>query len=413
MKIALVDNMNNNFFAFARYLKDLGMDITLYTIPNRHMDHFDIYADTFKSQNELTYVKHFPCSIDNKSWFFFQRKKIYREFKDYDIIISCGLSSAFMERAGIHSHIIIPYGSDLYDIPFRKIKFGLNFYFVRTLFWSHQAHFQKNAYRKAEAFVTDDEYELYGTAVKKLGLSALNVGIPMLYNFEDIDNTQNHELWSFLDNHDFIVFNHARQYWKSNSDNLHDHHLYGGLKRNDKLLKAFAQFVKKTNFKSPLLVLFEYGVDTEETKILLKKLGIESYIKWMPTMHRKHIMYGLKKATFTSNAFRENKTDIGGVCYESLAAGTAHINNCADALKNPKHKFYQSPMIHALHENEIYNIFVDYEQNPDKYERIASESQKWFNEHLGIELAKKYVKVMEKLSMNKQSYNTIRDIFEN
>jgi hypothetical protein len=40
MKIALVDNMNNNYFAFARYLKDLNIDVHLYTIPNHHMKHF-------------------------------------------------------------------------------------------------------------------------------------------------------------------------------------------------------------------------------------------------------------------------------------------------------------------------------------------------------------------------------------
>lgn len=414
MKIALVDNMNNNFFAFARYLRDLGIDADVYTI-STVSKHFDINADTFKKESQLTYVKEFPCSVKNKSWLFFNKNKILNKFEHYELIISCGVSSAYLERAGIFSDIIIPYGSDLYDIPFRNYRFKISLDFIRSIFWRQQAKYQVKAYNKTRVLVSDDGYELYAEALEKLKLKCLNIGIPMLYNFEDIDNSENQKIWSFLEQYDFIVFNHARQHWKSYNVGLKDFEKFGGLKANNKLIKAFANFVKVSKYKKPLLVLFEYGPDFNETKKLVRELKIEEFVKWMPTMNRKNILYGLSKATFSTNAFRENTTDIGGVCYESLAIGIPHINNCFEAIKNSNHKFYKSPMIHALSEEDIFNIFIDYEKNPNKYKEIGKKSKEWFDEYLGLGLAKRYVKLIELLANNKlltQNDKIIRDIFE-
>ncbi len=63
IKVALVDNMNNNFFAFARYLKDAGIDAHLYEIPNNSMDHFKPQADTFEDVSKMKWIKQFPCTF--------------------------------------------------------------------------------------------------------------------------------------------------------------------------------------------------------------------------------------------------------------------------------------------------------------------------------------------------------------
>lgn len=415
MKIALIDNMNNNFFAFARYLRDLNIDADVYTI-STVSKHFDISADTFIKKSQLAYVKEFPCAVKNKSWLFFDKNKIFDQFKDYELIISCGVSSAYLERAGVFSDIIIPYGSDLYDIPFRNYRFEISLDFIRSIFWKHQAKYQIKAYNKTKILVSDDGYELYATALEKLNLKCLNVGIPMLYNFENIDNFENQQIWSFLEQYDFVVFNHSRQHWKSYEVGLEDFNHFGGLKRNDKLINAFSKFLKQTLYENPLLVLFEYGPDVDKTKKLINDLNIHQYIRWMPIMQRKNIMYGLSRATLSTNAFRENKTDIGGVCYESFASGVPHINNCIEAIENPKHKFYQSPMIHALSEDDILNIFLDYEKNTQKYKKIGQESKEWFDEHLGLGLSQKYVTLIQMLVDDEfltQNDKKIRDIFEN
>ena len=45
MKIALIGNQNNNFFALLRYFKDLNLDVTLFLF-NNEADHFLPVKDT-------------------------------------------------------------------------------------------------------------------------------------------------------------------------------------------------------------------------------------------------------------------------------------------------------------------------------------------------------------------------------
>ena len=402
MKIALVDNMNNNFFAFARYLRDLGLDVYLYTIPQTSMDHFLPEADTFKDIKSLSYIKSFPCSM-KKGWLFFPKRKIKQEFESYDFIISSGVSSAFLNKAGLVSDIIMPYGSDLYDIPFRKFKLSFSIYkMIRGYFESERSYHQRQAYYKTRLLSSDDGYEIFFEALKKLNLKSNNFGCPMLYNREGINTKENIQLWSFLGQYDFIVFNHARQHWKSYNVGLKDFEKFGGLKANNKLIKAFANFVKVSKYKKPILILFEYGNDVDESKELIEILGVKDFVKWMPKMNRRNILYGLSKANLATNAFRENMLDIGGVCFEAISVGVPLINNCQDSNNNQNHKFYNSPMIHALSEEDIFNIFIDYEINPKKYEEIGKKSKEWFDDHLGIGLAKQYSELIHLMVEDKE-----------
>ena len=52
IKVALIDNMNNNFFAMCRYLRDANIDAYLYTISSKD-DHFLPQADTACNVDEL------------------------------------------------------------------------------------------------------------------------------------------------------------------------------------------------------------------------------------------------------------------------------------------------------------------------------------------------------------------------
>jgi len=417
-KIALVDNMNNNFFAFARYLRDEGVNAHLYKVSNRKIPHFEPEADTFVDISNEKWIHNFPLEVNNKGWLFFSKRKVYNEFKNYKIIISCGLCNAFLLRGGVKVDIIMPYGSDLYDLPFRNVKLSFSLDFIRSFLWYHQGKYQRESFLKASLVIANPNYNLYREPLNKLELQICNFGIPMVYNKENLENDKNMKLWGFIKNHDFIVFNHSRQYWRSNikEDNISEFDKYGGLKRNDKLIKAFARFIKVTRLKSPILVLFEYGIDVESSKQLITELGINKYVKWMPTLPRKYILYGLSKATFSANAFRENIVDIGGVCYESMAVGTTLINNCIEVIKDKKYKFYNAPIVHALSEDDILNIFIDYEKNPKKYKEIGKKSKEWFDKHLGIGLAKKYVKLIELLTKDKTltcKDERVKKIFKN
>lgn len=395
MKVALIDNMNNSFFAFARYLSDECIEAYLFCLDNVSK-HFSPEADSFSKLSSLKYIFQLEYKKTILKEFLFCNRQLKKSLESYDIIIACGPMIAILEKNNIKVDIAIPYGWDLYSFPFFKFNYKSP---IKSLINWLLARYQRKGLFNSRVMIADINYDLNRLALEKLDISTYYYpGIPMVYTKEVESKVNLDSQWSFLEEHDFIVFNHSRQWWKTKGmDVLIDFDKYGGTKRNDKLIEAFAEFIKKSKFKKPILILFEYGIDVEASKELINVLNISEYVRWMPTMDRKDIMLGLYYATFTSNAFRQNDIDIGGVCYESLACGTCHLNNFEDIKHNKNILFHDAPMIHALSKDEILNIFIDYESNPKKYEKLALDSKKWFDEKLGLGLVKKYIKLMELL----------------
>ncbi len=412
LKVALIDNMNNSFFAFTRYLRDEGVDAHLFCIKGEN-SHFEPHADTFKDVDTLDYIHFLPFKPSNRLKLMIWRPSLKKLLNDFDLIIASGGAIGFLELENITIDLVIPYGSDLYANPFKTFNSKSP---ISSAIRAYMAEHQKKGLQKARVMVMDRGFTLYRTALDKLQIKSYISASPMVYNRELEDTSIHLREWDFLDDHDFIVFNHSRQWWKSKVDaQLEDFETYGGAKRNDKVIKAFAEFLKTTRFKKPLLVLFEYGPDYQASKELIHDLKIEGQIKWMPISFRKNIMYGLSKATFATNAFRENLAGIGGVSNEALACGVALINNM-QGLDSPAMIFASSAIIHAVTEDEIRDIFIDYENNPEKYKAIAKQSKKWFDDTAGRGLAKKYVKLLTLLASDKtitQEDSRVREIFAN
>jgi len=405
MKVALIDNMNNNFFAFGRYLRDLGVDAHLYLIPNSKYEHFLPQADTFEDVSKFDWIHNFPVAIDAYNNLFLDKKKLQREFKNrYDLIVSCGLSSAFLKKASINSDVIIPYGSDLYDISVMDLKHSFKD-FLRNLYWYKLGYYQRKAYKEARVLMVNLNHSRYKVAVDKLGVHPINAIVPMVYNKEDYSQVSNPK-FDFLQEHDFVVFNHARQEWLSQS---------GTNKGSDKIIKAFAQFRKQTQFKRPILVLFEYGTDVEASKELIEKLNIQKFVRWMPKSHRKEIMSALQKADFGTDQIKKNMSGTGGTANEVLASAVALITHTNGAIEDASSLFYKAPLVDVLSTKEIVAVFREYEQNPSKYQAIATAAKQWYDENLGIGLAKKYKALFELLVWNKnvtQEDAVVRNIFK-
>ncbi len=385
MKIALIDNMNNMFFSFARYLRDENIEADLYCL-NNSVAHFKPEADTFNNIEDSNYIfeLNFKEMVIREMFFISKTRKI---FSKYDLIIASGPMISILEKNNIRVDIAIPYGWDLYAFPFMEFNFKKPISsFVNIILSKFQARGLKNS----RVLISDEGFSLYKEALTKLGIKSINLGIPMVYSKEIKETKEN----QFKDN-DFIVVNHSRQWWKTKgTESLDDFEIHGGLKRNDKVIKAFSSLLKVTHLKNPLLVLYEYGLDVEASKHLIEELNIEKYVLWLPLTYRKNIMLTLKNATFTTNSFRNSISGFGGVSYESLASGTCHINNTEGTHDNENSIFKNSPVIHALTEKDLFDIFSDYEKHPDKYIEIANKSKEWFAKELGEGLVKKYIALM-------------------
>ena len=418
MKVALIDNMNNCFFSMSRYLRDLGVDANLYEVSNSQI-YFRPKDDTFKDTSKMDWIHNFPVDITPKSWIFLDKESIANEFEGYDLVISSGLSSAYLEKAGVLSDIIIPFGSDLYAMPFYKFKFSLSVKeSLKSLIRADYAKYQKRAYLKTRAVAIQAGSKLYEEPLLKLNINWLDIHPPMLYTLEDTSNIDlkdyvDIEVLKSLEESEFVVFNHSRQYWATNEDNLEDFDKFLGLKRNDRVIRAFAKFLERTKLKSPKLVLFEYGQDVKYSKELVSELNIEDSVIWMPKSPRKVIRILLQRyCNLGTDQFREGiSMGLTSVAYEVLSSGVPLLAHTAK-MDN----FYStSPIIEALKMQDILDKFIDYEKNPSKYKEIGEESKKWFDDNLGVGLAKEYIKMFEFFIEDKtltQNDKKIREIFK-
>ncbi|HEY0771085.1 MAG TPA: hypothetical protein VGD31_12205, partial [Sphingobacteriaceae bacterium] len=351
--------------------------------------------------SEVDWIKEFSLPYNIGS--FYKPANLQFLRMKYDLIVSCGSSVGYLYHHGVKSDVFIPFGYDLYHTPFVKNQFKniKNFKsaiaFSTWLMWLALA--QNKGIKNTRLVISNQNWTVMEQSIQKIGASAVNLPRLMVYN-KGYLLTPNAE-WTFLQQHDFIVFSQSRHYWKSNPELIPDFEQHGGLKRNDKLIHAFARFIRQSKFKSPILILFAYGYDVEASKNLIDELGIERNVKWMPIMDRKSIMSALPYVSLGADQFRQGWSGTsGGSGSEILAASKPLITYTNGAINDPSDPFYGSPIIDALEEEEIINVFLDYELAPQKYENIGRLSGEWFDENLGVGLAKKYLKLFTWLYEN-------------
>ncbi|MBO3699752.1 glycosyltransferase [Roseivirga sp. E12] len=396
MKVAFVDNLNNNFFSMVRYFRNEGVDAYLYTTSSTALDstnaHFSCENDTFQNVKELDYILKFPSDYN---WVNLYNRKvlsgIYNELKDYDLIFACSFSMAFLYRANLPVDVFIPTGSDLFRLPFRANNSIQEW--LRDIAYKR---ILRKSIKKSRIIIANDSNPIFGTALKKLGVSGVNLAIPMVFT-EEVYET---DKWDFLDAYDFVVFNHSRQVWKT-CHGLPDCAENGGNKRNDKTIRAFARLMTSHPDLSGLLVLFEYGPDVNHSKALISELSIEARVRWVPKMPRKEILAGLKKATFAVDQCRKNVVGIGGTSLESISMGVPTITNTHGCVSEEDNYYYKAPFIDILEEDEILNEFEEYLANFQKYDQIGVTSKKWFDNKAGVGVIKRYLTICQDLMNDK------------
>ena len=122
MKIACIFNMNSNMFTIARFLRDKGYDAHLLLM--NEDDHFLPKADSFTEEYRsfTHYLDWWPKEpLPDGRWTNVTPRKLRKDLKDYDVLIGCGFAPAFIEYSGRQMDLFIPYGSDFYEVPFKKM----------------------------------------------------------------------------------------------------------------------------------------------------------------------------------------------------------------------------------------------------------------------------------------------------
>jgi len=334
-KIALIGNMNNNFFALVRYLRDAGFDAHLFFHPS--LDHFHPKADSFS----LDYAKF--CHEINWLGEGFTNLKLdacRSDLKGYCFFIGMGDEAAFAAAAGFRFDIYFPYGSDFYKYAWLPQRFT----FLQRIYMKF---LKKNSFEQSGRgtmakyiklaivnahFVfldyTNEEYEKKLTDLNLKG-ELKRFPTPFIYvnEYQKQNNWDTH--WkSIIDNirkeNVFLVLYHGRQEWRKRELNFitkNTHHL----------VEAFAMFVKNNPKVNTKLIMFEYGNDVDLSKELIFKLNLNNYVMWMPKMYRKDLMYLIKNVDLCSGEFGRSYLTFGTII-EAMILGKPVLNYRDDKL---------------------------------------------------------------------------------
>jgi len=395
IKVALIGNMNNNFFGIKRYLEDFGFSCTLFVYKNLPA-HFQPINDTWDIEKHRSSIIKLDYGIPHIEFFKKEKKSIFEEF---DICIGDGFTPFYFNRMGLKLDIFVPYGSDLSDLPFKK---KLRFKSIKQLVYSivHNLFIsgvQKNGILNTTQIITMNNIELLSNAFEKLNRTSLPFFTPMVYNES---NKNQADFSPYIDEKrinkfSFRVFSHSRQFWDD-----------GGLesKGSEKLIYGFSLFNKK--HKDSCLILFEYGPSVKNSKNLIRELGIENNVVWAKKMPRKYILVLIKKyASIGADQFQIGL--FGSTTYELMSQGIPVMNYLNLSPKEFKKKtgLPSPPIINVKTVSEIASALDEFYTNKEKLRQLGILVEKYFHKYLGRGAAIKYKDEIMNLYNKKRHFN--------
>ncbi len=375
MKVAMIGNMNNNFFAISRYFADAGIDVTLLSYPFETA-HFRPECDSYREDHGVA-IQTLPWShvmAADPDW-------LYSHVSRFGYLFGCGLTPAFMTRIGLDLDVMFPYGSDLYEYPFlwadtedyEKHKDPSRYFFgkwqaegyswCRTI-WTYDKFVPVDVGRLTDrpAFVEMSPPIVHRPSFEGEALDEAMAKSPHAAAFRRI-----------RESHELVVFHHTRHLWVGKTQ-------FDEVKGNDKLIRGFAAFTQRHPAVTACLVMFEYGPDFEASKALVADLGLAEKVVWFPKMYRRDLLLGITLSDVVAGYF-DLEFRYGGVVNEALSMGKPLLHSMGDytEVTKPRDTF---DYIQANTAEAVAEALTDYIRRPEHYAEIGRSGRRWYCERM-------------------------------
>ncbi|WP_276348724.1 hypothetical protein [Daejeonella sp. JGW-45] len=380
MKIALVGNMNNTFSSLARYFLDIGFDVKLYRFSNEP-EHFSVQADSFDPRL-INQVEILPF-VSTSNVFSKAVKCKFKEIRsNCDYVFACGYAPAWFHKANCKIDFLLPYGSDIYDLPFFRFSLNPKFFFSNWVF----SKFQQAGIKNAELLIMEKQSVETEVKVQRLrglaGRRSYNA-IPMLHlpTYENLDTGLGEITSEFHDSvrrlrakFDFLLFHHSRHSWLNPPAGIEQ-------KGNNLLFEGLRDFLLANPLVSAAVVTLDYGVDVQNSKNLIFKLGLQDNVFWFPKQKRIDLMMGISVCDVVV-AELTGGYNLYGTVMEALCKGKPIIQS---RERDKYENIYKDGLHNALsveNYNSVGDLLTDYWANRSFYNESAKKGSKWYNDNI-------------------------------
>lgn len=390
-KIALIGNMNNNFFALCRHLRNRGYIADLFFRPAA--DHFHPKADTTILE-ELAYCREI-------NWFNINSPderidQIQQDLKGYDFFIGSGDEAALAAEAGVRFDIYCPYGSDIYKYAHLPHKYPWHVHLrsllrspslpdYRTVLRGTRSKYLYKAIKTARHIVWDHANPEIDKKLYDINPEGTihTLPLPFVYTsyLESEKGSVDVHWYSYFQqlrsSYDFLVLYHGRHEWK-NSLNYKNNEFT--TKNTHYLLMGFAQFVSEQPSSRAKLITIEYGGDIQASKDLIVKLGIQDHVIWFPKMFRKDIYRLIEHVDICCGEFYKSYVTFGTIV-EGMIMGKPIIHFRDNNLYCNVYDWLY-PLYNSKQPEEIAHSLTQAYKHPTERISIGKQAKAWVEKYV-------------------------------
>ncbi len=270
MKIGMFGNVLNWGYLLGKALILSGHEVDLFLKidenikcydPSWEDDDFDIQSNKWIHYENLKLSNIFNLRF---------RSKLLKTMNVFDVLIAIGEYAIWVSQAQ-KPYIVISYGGDLDELL--KVKCSVKSILLSRLL--------KSSFRKAARFIyaLPTQRALINKHKIKNSLFKSNV-VPIDVKKYLMLDDEKKAIFRSKYSEQYVFFHPARQEWRLKDSND---------KGNDRLFYAFARFVCK-NCSNSLLIAIEKGRDVNNSKQLVKELGIERNVSWRGEMNKEDLI---------------------------------------------------------------------------------------------------------------------------
>lgn len=349
MKIKIYGGPLSISYNLAKFLKRKNMDVTFYSDKSPLDESYKPFWEDGEIK-EGGWIREIDVKLSNCILRTKKEKSFIEDLKSADILHTYGESSIWASFTDV-PYIYNSYGYDLDQMPFRRDS-------LRSRILSYLL--RRSLARANRVIISPHQKDI----LKRLHISTETVYIPCPI---DTDKYKKHPTSLREDllregGFSFMFFSPTRHEWS---------HGHTSNKGNDKMIRAFTRFTRKSE-KKALLILVEKGDDLTKSKELIRQNGVEKYVLWIKPCDKKTLIDFYSASDIVLDQFTLGA--FGQVFLESMSCGVPTFIY----LKGYEGLYAENPpCVNVYGEDDILDRLIELTAFPAKLNDIARKSREW------------------------------------